>query len=335
MHGAQFDTLNLLHCNVRSLNRNYDTLTALLTRLKFRCGIIGLSETWLKGDEFVNLPSYKLLSLPRAADSRGGGVAFYLSEGTMYKRVDEITETKTGEYEMLFIELETKVTVGVIYRPPGSRIQSFLIKLEDVLQSLSASSKKAIICGDFNINTADCSGNEYQDLIASYGFHNHIIEPTRVTHTSSSSIDHILSNLDTESIDAGVITENVADHFPVYIIAPNPQPLSDRPLPCNIQRLNFEKTRQLILEKDFAQTVVSDINYAYKQFSDTLKCSCVKVNFNSRRNSYFKHPICPWMTPEILDVIKLREHLRQKMRENRDSRYYKEQYKVTRNLSLA
>lgn len=335
MCSDQIDTINLLHCNVRSLNRNYDTLAALLTRLKFRCNIIGLSETWLKGDEFVNLPSYRLLSLPRAADSRGGGVAFYISEGTTYETVNDITETNTGEYEMLFVELETKVTIGVIYRPPTHRMQAFLMKLEDVLQRFSASNKKAIICGNFNINTADCSGTEYLNLIASYGFQNHIIDPTRVTQTSSSTIDHILSNIDTEPIEAGVITENVADHFPVYIIAANSKPLPDRPFPNNIPRVNFEKTRELIQEKDFTQTLVADVNCAYKQFSATLKSSCVKVHFKSRRTSYFTRPICPWMTPQILGVIKIKEHWRQKMREHKDSTYYKEQYKVTRNLSLA
>ncbi|KAH9379128.1 hypothetical protein HPB48_021199 [Haemaphysalis longicornis] len=110
-----------------------------------------------------------------------------------------MTETKTGEYEMLFVELNTKVSVGVIYRPPTPRMQAFLLKLENTLQRFSVSNKKAILCGDFNINIADSSGTEYLNLIASYGFHSHIVDPTRVTQTSSSTIDHILSNFDTET----------------------------------------------------------------------------------------------------------------------------------------
>lgn len=188
-----------------------------------------------------------------------------------------MTETKSGEYEMLFVELETKVTVGVIYRPPTPRMQAFLLKLENILQRFSVSNKKAILCGDFNINIADSSGTEYLNLIASYGFHNHIVDPNRLTQTSSSTIDHILSNFNTGPIEAGVIPENVADHFPVYIIAANSKPLPDRPRANNIPRVNFEKTRELIQEKDFIPTIVGDVNHAYKQFSETLKSSCVKL----------------------------------------------------------
>lgn len=187
----------------------------------------------------MNLSYYSLLSLPRAADSRGGGAAFYLSEEAKYEKVHDITETKYGEYEILFFSLENKFTIGVIYRPPTPRMHAFLMKLEDVLQCFSASNGKAILCDDFNINIPESSGMEYLYQIASCGFQSHIIDPTRVKLSYSSTIDHILSKLDTEPIEAGVISENVADHLPVYIIAASSKAQPDRQHANNKPRVNF------------------------------------------------------------------------------------------------
>ncbi|KAH9376869.1 hypothetical protein HPB48_002815 [Haemaphysalis longicornis] len=119
----------------------------------------------------------------------------------------------------MFVELENKISVGVVYRPPGSQVQTFMSKMEDVLQYFANNSCKAIICGDFNLNTANNMNTEYQTLLSSYGFQNHIVNPTRVSANTSSIIDHILSNYDDNCVQAGVITEDITDHYPTFLLA--------------------------------------------------------------------------------------------------------------------
>lgn len=133
----------------------------------------------MKEREFINRANYHFLSLPRKTDSRGGGVALYLSTAITYKQLKDITEMQS-EYEILFVELSTEITIGVIYRPPGSGIQPFLNHFEDLLQHFATTNKKVIICGHFNINIADPSNTDYLNLLCSYGFQNHITFPTRV-----------------------------------------------------------------------------------------------------------------------------------------------------------
>lgn len=331
------EAISLLHCNVRSLNKNYDPLVALLTRLDERYNVVAISETWLKKDEFMNIPNYRFLSLPRLASSRGGGVALYISSQTIYKILPNLTETKTGLYDMLFAELDCGVTVGVIYRPPESNTRAFLEKLEDVLCRLANKNNKTIICGDFNINITDPSSTEYRNLLLSYGFQNHITDPTRVTLTSCSTIDHILSNFEDSSVKAGVITENVADHFPTFIVAPNAEKnLQKEPtVGHGVSRWNYEATKRSLQETNFSQINFTDTNNAYDTFSTLFKSCCIAHKFVSRRAAQLYSPICPWMNEEILKLIRLKEHWYNKMKQNKDNDYYREKFRVARNLSLS
>lgn len=336
MASAGCETLSLLHCNARSLNKNIDSLVTIVSRLTFDCSIIAISETWLKEREFINIPNYNFLSLPRKTDSRGGGVALYLSTAIAFKQLKDITETQS-EYEMLFVELATEITIGVIYRPPGSRMQAFLKHFEDLLQHFATTNKKVIICGDFNINIADTSSTDYLNLLCSYGFQNHITSPTRVTEVSSSIIDHILSNFCPSSVEAGVIAENVADHYPTYIIAPNTHPSNIKHIPYQAQRWDYERTRTAIQEKNFNEglgneDLNNDVNLTYERFSVNLRSSCIKSNCNSRRSLYLSTPICPWMTNNILKVIKKKDYWLNKMKQHKHNDYYKEQYRTMRNF---
>lgn len=259
----------------------------------------------------------------------------YISSLIEYKKIETLTRTIPGEFDMLFVELQNDIAIGVVYRPPNSRIPAFLEILEDILQYFTNAQRKVIICGDFNINTKDNPNTKYQQLLLSYGFENHISSPTRVTETSSSTIDHILTNLEPAKVEAGVIQENVADHFPTHITVNVGRWQSTKISGCHSLRWDYKKTKQRLHEKDFAGTYDSDVNVAYKNFFAMLESSCVRRKFNSRRAEYLFSPICPWMTDSILKVIRNKEHWCNKMKQHKNNTYFKEQYRIARNLSLA
>ena len=48
-----------LHCNIRSLNANFDIFFEMLHQLKHEFSIIGLTETIIKLDSF-NIPNYEV-----------------------------------------------------------------------------------------------------------------------------------------------------------------------------------------------------------------------------------------------------------------------------------
>ena len=81
------------------------------------------------------------------------------------------------------------------------------------------------MCGDTNINTdwvnTKSVVKDYKNLLISYDCINLINKYTRIEtdingHTSKTIIDHIITNIDTNQINSGVLRYHVSDHLPVF-----------------------------------------------------------------------------------------------------------------------
>ena len=56
---------SMLHLNIRSANKNFESLRLLLESLSFNCSVIGLSETWFSNHSdpsLFTLPNYNLIT---------------------------------------------------------------------------------------------------------------------------------------------------------------------------------------------------------------------------------------------------------------------------------
>ena len=60
------------------------------------------------------------------------------------------------------------------------------------------------------------SQSEYLNELKSNGFSNLITKSTRVTATSQTTIDHILSNDYDSVLTPGVFSFKLADHYPIF-----------------------------------------------------------------------------------------------------------------------
>ena len=74
--------------------------------------------------------------------------------------------------------------------------------------------------------------------------------PTRITETSDTILDHVITNVNTESIVSGVVTQDVSDHLPIFAI-----------LNLSIKRPSFSTSRYI---RKFTPSKKDD-------FVDTLK----------------------------------------------------------------
>ena len=70
----------MLHLNIRSISKNFDSFRILIEGLSFNCSVIGLSETWFSdhSPSLFSLPNYNLVVNNRP-DKAGGGVGLYIS----------------------------------------------------------------------------------------------------------------------------------------------------------------------------------------------------------------------------------------------------------------
>ena len=112
--------------------------------LKHSFTVIAISETWISGDPVIpfHLPGYTFLHSDRLS-GRGGGVGLFIKTDILFHvRIDISikSDSRDGVCEYLFVNLNdnnSKYTVGVIYRKPGSNVDEFIEFYTEALCTLS------------------------------------------------------------------------------------------------------------------------------------------------------------------------------------------------------
>ena len=112
--------LTMLCSNVRSVKKNFDSLTDLLSEIDINFQVIGLVETWLKDKphDYYHLKGYNL-EICNRVKKKGGGVCMYVDEKMPYNMRNDLNELNNlKDTESLSIEIEKQksknIVIGVI-----------------------------------------------------------------------------------------------------------------------------------------------------------------------------------------------------------------------------
>lgn len=221
--------LKIMHLNTQSMVSTFNEF--LLTVNSYPLDIIALSETWLKDNpqlmEYVSIPGYAT-EFRHREDIKGGGVGvgLYIKVDIKYKRRLDI-EKLHPELEHLWLEvpgrnIHSKALVGVMYR--SIRMLStakWLESLESLLSQLTVTwDGMLILTGDMNIDMLQAENSltkQYQCILDVFGLHQVIEKPTRVTKSSKTLIDHLITNFPQRIADTGIIPCSiVSDHDGIY-----------------------------------------------------------------------------------------------------------------------
>ena len=116
---------------------------------------------------------------------------------------------------------------------------------KDFLKNKSGSSKTVFMVGDLNINSFNYDNNalvkNFFNLVFQSGFLPLIQRTTRVTRTTTTAIDHIITDAILESImHSGIMKANISDDFPIFVILENS---------CNKNK-NYKKKKKKIAKRD-------------------------------------------------------------------------------------
>jgi hypothetical protein len=125
-----------------------------------------------------------------------------------------------------------------------------------------------------NINLMNYGTNEqvgeYVDMFVSNGFKFRIAQPTHISKSSATLIDHMIDNLDGgKTVTSGVLTtildgaQGYSDHFPTYTVVKRPAPKATAP--TTAIRRNFNQTRMQDFKQKLAQ---ADFGDAYVESPD-------------------------------------------------------------------
>ena len=220
------NALILLHLNIRSLQKNFDDLREFITGLTTLSHVICISETKIKNSTgaLINLsiPGYEFVNVNSI--SNAGGVGVYIAEPFQYEKLT--LEPQFDGSEQLWICIKNTTTsinyvIGTIYRHPSSTTRDFIEFLNDIISELTSFKIYYFILGDININTTispiSREATEYLNMLNSNSVVSIIHIPTRVTNTTSSTLDHVLTNENRYSLVPLVFDYDITDHYPVIV----------------------------------------------------------------------------------------------------------------------
>ena len=193
-HNDKISKLSLSHSNIRGLSLS--KLRAIKTSLCDQFDILTFSETFLSSSSShdLTLPGFHQI-VRRDRSTFGGGVAVYIKENITFKRLLEFEYD--SQLELIWTEIKTldgKVLMCTVYRPPNDN--EFWDRLEENIEHVKSVSKtqNMLILGDMNADFGTVNGEKLLDLCKHYNFNFHITEPTRITDTTRTCLDQILTN---------------------------------------------------------------------------------------------------------------------------------------------
>ena len=187
--------------------------------------LIAFNETRLDSsitNGMIHLNDYDIIRKDRSRN--GGGVCIYLRNSINYIiRQDLIS----SELEAVCVEIikphSRPFLVTTIYRPPNASSE-FFDHFEKLIKAIDDENKEMYILGDLNCDMlkTDKDSNfptkKIKTLYELYQLSQLIDEATRVTMTTSSLIDHIVTNTPEKISDSGVIHTGLSDHSLVFAI---------------------------------------------------------------------------------------------------------------------
>ena len=167
----------------------------------------------------------ELLNLSQPTLSNAGGVGFYIKNDLNFTVISE-QSTSTADYEALWIEIHNThssyILCGIIYRHPNGNLESFFEYLNSIAEKIDRGSKYCAILGDFNLDLLKFENhyptNDFINIISSFCFQAHILQPTRITDHSKTLIDNIFFNSLEHFTISGNIIYDITDHLPNFLI---------------------------------------------------------------------------------------------------------------------
>ena len=292
--------------------------------------ILCVSETWLLAetlDAHVNIPNFKVF---RCDQGRGGGVCIYVSNQLKTNVINLFIPKEPG-IEDVWVSVQSQmfpaIIVGCVYRHPKSHVGSFEY-IQDVFRQLCVSKKDFYVLGDFNDDILS-KGNKMCGIIKNNKLSQMIEEPTRVTPTSATLLDLIITNKPDLVLVKSVVPQVIADHdlisIKVNIRKPKRQPVTKtfrhlgkytKDTLCELLLLEAYNLNQ-IMESD-------DVDLQINIFNDTFtRCLDNCAPFVTKE---IARPFTPWFNEDLRQAIQNRNDMRKKLKSDRSNLDLQQQF---------
>ena len=338
---SEYKSLNIFHSNVNGLESKLGNLHEFLSSSNHKMDILSITETseteigFLKN---VDLEGYE--KFHTASKSSKGGTAIYINNKLDVVERNDL-KIEHDEFEGTWVEIKNTNSIniisGCIYRHPHNNFNDFFNYLDKCLGKLAKENKEVYISGDFNFDllkiNSDPITENFFNIMCSYGFLPNIFQPTRVTENTATVIDNIFSNSIHNNIISGNILLTLSEYFSQFISV-------------NRGKIDYKKSEVFIRDysKFSSESFRDDIsiqnwNYTYDNVNDSFNDFYHKLDGSVNRHAPLKKLTPkeiklknkPWITPEILKMIKIRNKIFARKKRQPNNEDCKRLYNLFRN----
>ena len=224
--------------------------------------IFGACETFLDpniSDNQLAVSGYDFLRKNRVSfqNKSGGGVLLYFRNTLTCTRRSELEISKI---ETIWAEVELPnakpFLIFTVYRPPNVR-KKWIDLFEENLSIAQATGLEYIVMGDFNIDMRSCSTSKWLNLIQLFDLTQIVTEPTRITQTSATLIDHVYTNSPGNIVEFVVSKLSVSDHYPVCF---------SRKINCKLSQHEHITISYRSFKKNNEERFVNDLSFDMQNF---------------------------------------------------------------------
>lgn len=274
--------------------------------------VVCVSETHVTDDftqNEINMNGYNTIN-NLSSSTHTGGTAIYIKKGYAYKKISDYAFNNNMWISGIEIRIEKhKYYVYCLYHSPSSSDAEFLEKLEECLECLEPDAT-FIMLGDFNIDLASKSfyARKLDNLINSYGIYQLVDTYTRITPTSSTVIDLLITN-NKELKQEVHHTPKITDHSMIHVFLPHIHKKSDTVLTYrNYKQMNSTDFQLKMMDIDWPSNcadanILADclIGHMMATLNELIPEQTVDIS-ESWGNKF-------WWNPEIEKEMIKRDHL--------------------------
>ena len=325
--------------NINSLSKHIDELRVFTTDNHF--DVLAINETKLDcaiSDQQISLSGYNCVRKDR--NMFGGGVCMYINQSISYTRN---FEHEIDDLEMISIEIRNPNShpflVATWYRPPKAPDEYF-DKFEDYLNLVDCKYKEIYILGDLNCNTFNNSLDNHTsrliDILDNYQFFQIIDEPTRVTQTTKSLIDHFITKSRENVILSGVYPLSISDHSLIFAVRKIGTPRGN---PRFIESRSFKNFDQNKFKLDLQNANWPPIGSVYNANDYWSKWKSIFLEIVDKhapcRTKKVRSRPSPWITSEIKKQMYSRDKLKKKAIKTNKPEIWDDYKKIKNNVNKA
>lgn len=236
--------------NIQSVRNKFDLVQCFV--IENGCDVLLLTETWLDDRETFLFDLENYIAMHSCRVGRGGGVAIYVKKTIKFHEIEKSDPNDTISWICVSLG-ERNLKISALYRPPSYNGEEFLTYLESILVSHP---KNHFMFGDFNINLLDSTSKttSYKNILLLNNFKivNTVSEEcaTRVTNTTKSLIDHVISN---NSANLGLKVEvkenSLSDHSLLLVKIGSPPSISYPKIWHRAKIVNYRRCQEIFKQR--------------------------------------------------------------------------------------